>query len=357
MSVGYRAVQWTPSKKAYDAVIVACVAIYIVTFLTIGTIVWRGNEAISIEILLIRAMGTCAIVMLHVVLAIGPLARFFPRMSPLLYNRRHLGVATFLVALTHGGLVLGYYHGFGKLNPFVSLVTNDAEFGIVSSMPFQLFGAAALSILLIMAATSHDFWLKNLTARTWKTIHMLVYLCYALVIAHVAFGALQSERSVLYPILLGAGVISIGTLHIAAGARERRRDSSILDTGAASDEGDWIDLGDCSNIPDSRAKAVCLEGQPRIAIYRNGDAISAVRSVCAHQGGPLAEGKILDGCITCPWHGWQYRPEDGQSPPPFAEKIVTYRLRNKGGRIQLNPAPLEPGTPVPPVRLCDGGSQ
>ena len=27
--------------------------------------------------------------------------------------------------------------------------------------------------------------------------------------------------------------------------------------------------------------------------------------------GPLGEGKIVDGCITCPWHGFQYRPQDG----------------------------------------------
>jgi phenylpropionate dioxygenase-like ring-hydroxylating dioxygenase large terminal subunit len=76
-----------------------------------------------------------------------------------------------------------------------------------------------------------------------------------------------------------------------------------------------------------------------------------VTNVCAHQRGPLGEGKIIDGCIQCPWHGWEYRPEDGRSPPPFAEKIATYRVRVVNRRILLNPEPLPPGTPVEPARI------
>ncbi len=351
MSVGYKAVQWTHSKKVYDVVIVAGVLLYLATFIIVGKIAWRGDRAISDEILLIRALGTCAIVMLHIVLAIGPLARFFPRLSPLLYNRRHLGVATFLVAAAHGTIVLGYYHGFGRLNPFVSLLTHDADFGVASSLPFQLFGAMALVILFIMAATSHDFWLRNLSARTWKSIHMMVYACYVLVIAHVMFGALQAERSSLYPALLAAGVIGVTALHVAAGLRERRIDKQPWAAIDQDKKGAWIDLGDCRDIPNSRARTVCVDGRPRIAVFRNGDDLCAVQSVCAHQGGPLAEGKIIDGCITCPWHGWQYRPEDGRSPPPFEERISTHRIRSRDGRLELNALPEPPGTAVPPARL------
>lgn len=39
-----------------------------------------------------------------------------------------------------------------------------------------------------MAATSHDFWLKNLTAPVWKRLHMLVYAAYALLLAHLLLG-------------------------------------------------------------------------------------------------------------------------------------------------------------------------
>jgi nitrite reductase/ring-hydroxylating ferredoxin subunit len=73
--------------------------------------------------------------------------------------------------------------------------------------------------------------------------------------------------------------------------------------------------------------------------------------VCAHQGGPLYEGKVIDGCLTCPWHGWQYRPGDGCSPPPFQERLITYRIRLKNGRVLVDPRPLPAGTAVPPIVL------
>ena len=78
---------------------------------------------------------------------------------------------------------------------------------------------------------------------------------------------------------------------------------------------------------------------------------------CAHQGGPLAEGKVVTlgdtSCVTCPWHGYQYLPENGQSPPPFTEKIPTFELRLRGEQLELNPKPLPPGTEVAPV-VVDG---
>ena len=41
----------------------------------------------------------------------------------------------------------------------------------------------------------------------------------------------------------------------------------------------------------------------------------------------MAEGRFVAGCLTCPWHGYQYRMEDGCSPPPFTEKIPTFKVR------------------------------
>ena len=91
-------------------------------------------------------------------------------------------------------------------------------------------------------------------------------------------------------------------------------------------------------------------------MFRNGNKVYAVSNVCRHQGGPLGEGRIIDGCITCPWHGFQYRPEDGQSPPPFTEKIATYATRIVDGVVQVSAIPNAPGTPqsastLPPEAL------
>src|SRR5438477_559630 len=84
------------------------------------------------------------------------------------------------------------------------------------SVPFQALGFFALVILFLMAATSHDFWLHNLSAPTWKRLHMMVYVAYALLVAHVALGALQSETSPLLAMVLGIGMATVLALHLAA---------------------------------------------------------------------------------------------------------------------------------------------
>jgi nitrite reductase/ring-hydroxylating ferredoxin subunit/DMSO/TMAO reductase YedYZ heme-binding membrane subunit len=285
--------------------------------------------------------------MLHIVLCIGPLARLDRRFLPLLYNRRHLGVATFLVGLAHGALATGYYHGFGNVNPLLSLLGTNTDYASLAAFPFESLGINALLILFIMAATSHDFWQKNFSPSVWKSIHMAVYPAYGLLVLHVALGALHAEPNPFYLALLVLGVALVSGLHLATAFNERIADSPTQTKHPNAEA--WVDACAVDEIPENRAKIVCLTGCERIAIFRYDGKISAVTNVCAHQRGPLGEGKIVEGCITCPWHGWEYRPHDGQSPPPFHERIATYRVRVVGGRVQVIPVPLSPGTPVEPA--------
>src|SRR5947199_9198731 len=199
MSTEYRAISWNPQKKLYDLVLVGFLSTYLLSFIGIGAL---RNPTATAETLLIRAFGTAAFLLLHVVLCIGPLARLDRRFLPLLYNRRHLGVTTFLLGLVHGGLALFQFHALGNVNPLVSLFTSNTRFNSVTEFPFQALGFFALVSLFRMAATSHDFWVHNVTAPVWKTLHMLVYAAYGLLVAHVTLGALQSERSPLLAALL-----------------------------------------------------------------------------------------------------------------------------------------------------------
>ena len=346
MSASFRLISWTPYKKRYDLVMVGLILGYLAAFILAGKIVWRGAHSISDEILVLRALGTCGFLMLNVALCIGPLARLNPRFLPLLYNRRHLGVATFFVGLLHAALALGFYHGFGRFNPLASLATSNVQYRSVSAFPFETLGLIALLILLVMAATSHDVWLKKFTPRIWKRIHMLVYLAWALLVMHVALGALQAERNLIYTALLILTVAIVATLHILAGRKERQTDKA----GEKTDDADWIDVCAVEDIPDNRGKPIVLPGKrERIALFRYGYKISALSNVCAHQGGPLGEGKIIDGCVTCPWHGFQYRPGDGRAPAPLTEKLPTYQVKILDGRVLVNPRPLPPGTATPPA--------
>lgn len=339
MSVAYRAVGWNPQKRRYDAVVLGTVAVLLALLVAGGALV-QPNA--TIETLLIRALAVTALLLLHVVLSIGPVCRLDRRLLPLLYNRRHLGVTMCLTALAHGVFAMVQFHAGGVSDPLVHVLASGS-WTSASDVPFQAFGAAALAILIVMAATSHDFWLRTLTAPVWKALHMGVYVAYALVVAHVAFGALQSERHPMLVILLALGLSWIVGVHLLVAVRERRRD------GVAARP--WVDVCAVGDIPDTRAVMACVSGE-RVAVFRNGNRLSAVSNVCQHQNGPLGEGKIVNSCIVCPWHGYEYVPETGASPPPFTEKVPTFRLCVEAGRVLVDPRPHPPGTYVEPVTVA-----
>jgi nitrite reductase/ring-hydroxylating ferredoxin subunit len=133
------------------------------------------------------------------------------------------------------------------------------------------------------------------------------------------------------------GIVTV--LHLVAGWREHGNDNSE----ALSADG-WLTVGAPHDIPDRAAKIVTAPGGERIAVFRDGNEIGALTNLCAHQNGPLGEGHIIDGCVTCPWHGYQYRLADGCAPPPFTEKLATYRVRVSRGMVEVDPRPLPPGT-------------
>lgn len=330
MSVRYSAILWNRQKKIYDIVLAGLWLGYLAAFLLAGAVIHPNATA---ETLLIRALGTLAFLMLHVVLCIGPLCRLDRRFLPLLYNRRHLGVATFLTGLAHGGFSLVQFHAFGDIDPLRSLLTSNTQFANLSQFPFQLLGFLALIVLFLMAATSHDLWLHLLTPPVWKCLHMMVYVAYGLLVGHVALGALQSETSRVLVAVVLIGLAVVCTLHVLAGSQEK-----VADENEPAFRAGFVEIGSFETIPEKRAKIVSINGE-RIAVFRHDGKVSAVSNVCRHQNGPLGEGKIIDGCITCPWHGYQYIPETGASPPPFTDKVSTYETRMINGKVLVKPCP------------------
>lgn len=347
MSNAYRAVQWNAHKKVYDRVLLLLVIAMLALFVGASVVLADADGTAGGPILPMRALGAVAGTLWTLLLCIGPLARLDPRFAPLLYNRRHLGVTIFGVALLHGLLALVWYHGFGVIDPLVSLLTSGTD-PRAPGLPFQPFGLLALIVLALLASTSHDFWLHNLGARAWKRLHLLAYPGWLAFVVHVAFGAMQTPRGTFIAGLLGAAIVGVGGLHLMVGWRARR-----LERRAQSVDDGWLRAGRFADLRDGHAVRVCADPDRPIAVFRHGDLVSAIAGTCVHQGGPLAEGRIVGGCVTCPWHGYQYRPDDGCSPPPFTEKLATHRVRVRDGIVEVDPVALPAGTRVEPAR---GGS-
>jgi nitrite reductase/ring-hydroxylating ferredoxin subunit len=128
-------------------------------------------------------------------------------------------------------------------------------------------------------------------------------------------------------------------LHLLAAHKERR-----LDRQRATAEADgFFAVAKAAELRESEGKIVVADGK-RFALFVQGKRVFALSNVCRHQGGPIGEGRIVFNCITCPWHGFQYKAEDGCSPPPFTEVLPTYPVRIVGDAVYLSPKALPPGT-------------
>jgi nitrite reductase/ring-hydroxylating ferredoxin subunit len=75
-----------------------------------------------------------------------------------------------------------------------------------------------------------------------------------------------------------------------------------------------------------------------LALLRRGNSVLAVSNTCPHWGGPLAEGKLVEGDIVeCPWHASQFRMEDGsvcQGPAAMPVHSYEARVRNRSVEVR-----------------------
>ena len=76
---------------------------------------------------------------------------------------------------------------------------------------------------------------------------------------------------------------------------------------SATAEGTWTRVGVAGDVPLLEGRAVTVAGR-RVAVFRLEDgAWAAVDAACPHQGGPLQDGIVADGCVTCPLHQRRFR--------------------------------------------------
>lgn len=96
------------------------------------------------------------------------------------------------------------------------------------------------------------------------------------------------------------------------------------------DIGGLTDLAELPEATPTKARA----GINDVVLVREGATVHALHAVCAHAGGPLPEGSIVDGCIECPWHGSRFRLSDGlvrRGPAVYDQPAYEIRAADGGG--------------------------
>lgn len=72
----------------------------------------------------------------------------------------------------------------------------------------------------------------------------------------------------------------------------------------------WVTVGKITDFTAGAGKMVVVNGR-HVALFRLGDQFHALDNLCLHRGGPLCEGAIAQGVVTCPWHGWSFEIATG----------------------------------------------
>jgi nitrite reductase/ring-hydroxylating ferredoxin subunit len=101
---------------------------------------------------------------------------------------------------------------------------------------------------------------------------------------------------------------------------------------------DWTPVLPDVDLGVGEHRLVTAAGVP-VLLYRTAATVWALANTCSHMGGPLDEGTIADGCVTCPWHGSIFRFTDGSIVRgPASSAQPCYEARVFGDHIEVRAA-------------------
>ncbi|NQV82591.1 MAG: nitrite reductase small subunit NirD [Rhodospirillales bacterium] len=100
---------------------------------------------------------------------------------------------------------------------------------------------------------------------------------------------------------------------------------------------EWIDIGTLDDIPRLGARVVRAPGGD-IAVFRTADdRVFALHDQCPHKGGPLSQGIVHGGQVTCPLHNWKIELATGEAAEPDEGATACFPVRVEGGKVSLLP--------------------
>lgn len=98
----------------------------------------------------------------------------------------------------------------------------------------------------------------------------------------------------------------------------------------------WVAVGELSNIPVRGARCVAV-GDITVAIFRTSEnQVFALEDKCPHKNGPLSNGIVHDGCVTCPLHNWVISLSTGEAQGADEGQTASYPIKMDGETILLD---------------------
>ena len=200
---------------------------------------------------------------------------------------------------------------------------------------------AGTVVFMLLAALSGaaDYVDTDGTARARATVHSTLMVLGLVVLVLSMFFRTGDPADRTIPVVLsilglaivGAGAYvggdvayQLGNMVSRHAFRGRGTKWIALDTGTA---------GDLAQLAESTPAKV-RAGANDLVVVRIGGTIHAMHAVCAHAGGPMAEGRVVDGCLECPWHGSRFDLGNGRvrrGPAVYDQPAYEVRATEAGG--------------------------
>ena len=97
-------------------------------------------------------------------------------------------------------------------------------------------------------------------------------------------------------------------------------------------ENEFVVVGRVNDFAPGAGTMVAVAGR-HVALFRLGDQFFALDNMCLHRGGPLCEGPIANGIVTCPWHGWSYQIKTGTMVQDPRVGVSKHDVRIDGDQV------------------------
>jgi nitrite reductase/ring-hydroxylating ferredoxin subunit len=240
-------------------------------------------------------------------------------------------------------------HGRWLGHPLHSAATDVPVGSLLVSVALDLLGQpvgadiALLATVLFMVAAAvtgaADYVDTDGLARVRATLHssLMVVALVVVVISLVIRAGSPVDRTI--PIVLsiiGLGIITAGAfvggdvVYLLGNMVSRHAFRGPGTKWIALDLGGLTDLAELPEATPTKARA----GLNDLVLVRQGPTVHALHAVCAHAGGPLPEGRVVEGCLECPWHGSRFRLTDGlvkRGPAVYDQPAYEIRAADGGG--------------------------
>jgi len=133
--------------------------------------------------------------------------------------------------------------------------------------------------------------------------------------------------------VVGYATVTVGAF--IGGHLSFRKGVGVDHTAFQACPADWTAVADEADLEESTPLLVETAGI-EIVLVRERGSVYALLERCAHQGGPLHEGRVEDGCLVCPWHSSRYRLSDGDAlSGPTAHPQPALQVRMRDGKVEV----------------------